>query len=57
MVSTEPLGPFVEPISGAIVVLIAGVLAGGIGFLLMYVAKSTAISKESSLGREFNPSA
>ena len=54
----EILGPLVEPISAAILVLVAGVVAGGIGFLLMYIAKSTAISKEeSSLGREFNASA
>jgi hypothetical protein len=54
----EILGPLVEPISASILVLIAGVVAGGIGFLLMYIAKSTAISKEeSSLGREFNASA
>ncbi len=44
----EILGPFVAPISAAILVLVAGVLAGGIGFLLMYLAKNTAISKEES---------
>jgi hypothetical protein len=54
----EILGPFIEPISAAILVLVAGVLAGGIGFLLMYLARNTAISKEeSSLEREFNASA
>ena len=45
----EILGPFVAPISAAILILVAGVFAGGIGFLLMYLAKNTAISKESSL--------
>ena len=44
----EILGPFVAPISAAILVLVAGVFAGGIGFLLMYLAKNTAISKEES---------
>jgi hypothetical protein len=37
-----------SPISAAILVLVAGVLAGGIGFLVMYLAKNTAISKEES---------
>jgi hypothetical protein len=44
----EILGPIVAPISAAILVLVAGVLAGGIGFLVMYLAKNTAISKEES---------
>ena len=39
----EILGPFVEPISAAILILVAGVLAGGIGFLIMYRTKSARI--------------
>jgi hypothetical protein len=55
----EILGPFVEPISAAILVLVTGVLAGGIGFLLMYRKKDTRISRvkeyqqETLSGREF----
>ena len=43
----EIIGPFVEPISAAILVLIAGVLAGGIGFLLTYRKKNAMIPKGS----------
>ena len=55
----EILGPFVEPISAAILVLVSGVLAGGIGFLLMYRKKDPRISRvkeyqqETLSGREF----
>lgn len=55
----EIIGPFVEPISAAILVLVAGVLAGGIGFLLMYSKKNPRISQvkeyqqETQSGREF----
>lgn len=36
----EIIGPFVVPISAAILVLLAGVLAGGLGFLLVYRTKN-----------------
>jgi hypothetical protein len=39
----EILMPFVGPISVTILVLVAGVLAGGIGFLIMYRTKNTGI--------------
>jgi putative flippase GtrA len=42
----EILGPFVEPISAAILVLVAGVLAGGIGFLIIYRTKNAGILQE-----------
>ena len=42
----EILGPFVEPISAAILVLVAGVLAGGIGFLIIYRMKNAGILQE-----------
>jgi heme/copper-type cytochrome/quinol oxidase subunit 2 len=44
----EILGPFVEPISAAILVIVAGVIAGGIGFILSYRAELSA-EKPSSL--------
>jgi hypothetical protein len=47
----EILGPLVEPISAAILVLVAGVVAGGIGFLLMYIAKSTDIKRRIIIGK------
>ena len=42
----EILGPFVEPISAAILILVAGVLAGGIGFLIIYRTKNAGILQE-----------
>jgi hypothetical protein len=43
----EILGPFVGPISVAILVLVIGVLAGGIGFLIMYRTKNAGIEAPS----------
>jgi putative flippase GtrA len=42
----EILAPFVEPISATILVLVAGVLAGGIGFLIIYRTKNAGILQE-----------
>jgi heme/copper-type cytochrome/quinol oxidase subunit 1 len=56
----EIIGPFVEPISAAILVLVTGVLAGGIGFLLMYrkkipgVLQGKEFQQETSSGRGFS---
>jgi heme/copper-type cytochrome/quinol oxidase subunit 1 len=44
----EILGPFVEPISAAILVLVAGVLAGGIGFLIIYRRKNGILQEPLS---------
>jgi putative flippase GtrA len=42
----EILAPYVEPISAAILVLAAGVLAGGIAFLITYRSKRSSTSTE-----------
>jgi hypothetical protein len=39
----EILAPFVEPISVAILVLLAGVIAGGVAFLIGYRSKQLAV--------------
>jgi hypothetical protein len=44
----EILAPFVEPISAAILVLVAGILAGGIAYLLTYGKKNYRILQGSS---------
>ncbi len=40
----EILGPFAEPISGAILALIAGILLGGFGFLFTYRGGAVDVS-------------
>jgi hypothetical protein len=42
----EILPQFVEPISATILVLVAGVLTGGIGFLIIYRTKNAGILQE-----------
>lgn len=46
------LAPFVEPISAAILVILIGVLAGGIGFLLTYKSSTTSHGSELEAGSE-----
>lgn len=48
----EVLVSFVEPISVAILVIVAGVVAGGIGFLLTYKSSTTSRSSKLELGPE-----
>lgn len=44
----EVLAPFVEPISAAVLVLVVGIVAGGLGFLLTYRGPSeSAVSAEA----------
>jgi heme/copper-type cytochrome/quinol oxidase subunit 1 len=44
----EILAPFVEPISVAILVILLGVIAGGLSFLLVYKSKQSDKSSRSS---------
>jgi hypothetical protein len=40
----EIMGPYVEPIAVSILVLMAGVLAGGVGFIMAYRGQSKSVS-------------
>lgn len=48
----EILAPFVEPISMAILVILLGVIAGGLSFLLVYKSKQSDKSSSSSSKKE-----
>lgn len=43
----EILAPFVEPISAGILLIVLGILAGGVGFLLAYRSSPSAASAET----------
>lgn len=48
----EILAPFVEPISMAILVILLGVIAGGLSFLLVYKSKQSDKSSSSSSSKK-----
>jgi hypothetical protein len=42
----EIMGPYVEPIAVSILVLMAGVFAGGVGFIMAYRQQSKFVQSE-----------
>jgi hypothetical protein len=48
----EIMGPFVEPIAVSILALMAGVIAGGVGFLMAYRRQSKFVQSDTKRNKE-----